>query len=188
MVNIGDEAHGETIMKRYPKRPEILRRYAQDILRRAKAYTVPVPLDKVAKHLGISVNYEPFDGELSGMIAKKGQHAVIGVNSLQSNNRQRFTLAHEIGHYALHDFDVHVDKSFVVRNRDSKSSLAIDHEEIEANRFAAELLMPKDLLEADLDKFEIDIEDAETIQHMARRYGVSEQAMTLRIVNLVRLG
>jgi Zn-dependent peptidase ImmA (M78 family) len=66
--------------------------------------------------------------------------------------------------------------------------MAIDHEEIEANRFAAELLMPKDLLEADLDKFEIDIEDAETIQHMARRYGVSEQAMTLRIVNLIRLG
>src|SRR5688572_23288470 len=113
MANLGHETHGQTNMKRYPKRPEIIRRYAQDILRRAKAYTVPVPLDKVARHLDITVNYEPFDGELSGMIAKRGQSAVIGVNSLQSSNRQRFTLAHEIGHYALHDFDVHVDRSFV---------------------------------------------------------------------------
>lgn len=188
MANVRLAEKEAQIMKRYPKRPEIIRRYATDILKRANAYMIPVPLERVAKHLGVSLTYEPFQGELSGMIAKNGSSVIIGINSLQSMNRQRFTLAHEIGHYILHDFDMHVDRSFVVRNRDTKSAMAIDHEEIEANRFAAELLMPKDFLEADLDKYDIDIEDEAAIKQMADRYGVSLQAMTLRIVNLIRLG
>jgi Zn-dependent peptidase ImmA (M78 family) len=162
----------------------VIRNYVIKILNDSNAYRVPVPLATIAKHLGIFVKYEPYEGELSGMIATQGGHTVIGINSSQSKNRQRFTLAHEIGHYVLHNYNMHVDRSFVIRNRDSKSSMAIDPDEIEANRFAAELLMPKDLLESDLDEFDVDIEDAGTIRHMAERYGVSEQAMTLRLVNL----
>jgi Zn-dependent peptidase ImmA (M78 family) len=193
MGPIGCKEQGYLIMRRYPRKPEAIRPYALDVLARSKSKKPAIDVDKIANFLGLVVNYQPFEGQLSGMIAKRGNTAVIGVNSLQGRNRQRFTVAHEIGHFLLHDFDVHVDKSFAVyktsRNRDENSSLAIDPEEIEANRFAAELLMPQNMIEEDIEKrFDIDIEDAASIAGLAERYEVSEQAMTFRIMNLMRIG
>ena len=61
--------------------------------------------------------------------------------------RQRFTIAHEIGHFLLHtDEDVHIDEKRPIGRRDDLSSQAVDACEIEANQFAAELLMPESLV------------------------------------------
>ena len=68
-----------------------------------------------------------------------------------------------------------------INRRDEVSSQATDAEEIEANRFAAELLMPYDMIMADLMESDLDIEDEVALRDLAERYGVSLQAMTLRI-------
>src|SRR3954470_4270018 len=79
----------------------------------------------------------------AGEQPKQGRY-IIGINSSHPETRKRFTIAHEMGHLVLHQLDqVHVDKQFLVKLRDDISSQAIDPHEIEANAFAAALLMPE---------------------------------------------
>jgi predicted transcriptional regulator len=94
----------------------------------------------------------------------------------------------------LHDLDLHVDHNFrvrrggdaaaAVRRRDGTSSLAIDPLEIEANRFAAEILMPYDMMWSDLARADFDYENVEEVKPLARRYIVSPQAMLHRVANI----
>lgn len=119
------------------------------------------------------------------MLFREGSRAIIGVNSLHPKSRQRFTIAHELGHLELHETgEIHIDHRFLARRRDGVSSLAIDQDEIEANNFAAELLMPKFMLENDLAKLQVDYEDEELPRWLADRYKVSLQAMAIRLSNL----
>jgi Zn-dependent peptidase ImmA (M78 family) len=119
------------------------------------------------------------------MVYRDGDRIVVGVNSLHHPNRQRFTIAHEIGHLLLHrGKEVHIDRTFRVNLRDDVSSKAVDQEEIQANRFAAELLMPRGMLIEDLKTQQIDYENEEALGELAKRYRVSLQAMTFRLANL----
>ena len=161
------------------------------MLKAADVKGPPVPVAAIASSLGATVRYAPFKGELAGMLIREDADggAVIGVNSLHHSNRQRFTIAHECGHLRLHPGRrTYVDRSFRINRRDEVSSQATDAEEIEANRFAAELLMPYEMIKRDLMVYRPDIEDEEELRELADRYGVSLQALTLRIRNVVENG
>jgi Zn-dependent peptidase ImmA (M78 family) len=145
-----------------------------------------VPVDKIAESLGAIVRFSPYEGELAGMLVRIKKQIIIGVNSLHHPNRQRFTIAHECGHYLFHKGeDIHVDRTFQVNRRDEVSSLAVDPDEIEANRFAAELLMPFDMIMSDLHERSIDVENEQELKELAQRYQVSVQALTHRITSLL---
>ena len=147
-----------------------------------------MPIAAIASTLGATIRYAPFKGELAGMLIREDAEgsAVIGVNSLHHSNRQRFTIAHECGHLRLHKGRrTYVDRSFRINRRDDVSSQATDAEEIEANRFAAELLMPYKMIQEDIVTYRPDIEDEDELRELADRYGVSLQALTLRIRNVV---
>jgi Zn-dependent peptidase ImmA (M78 family) len=144
----------------------------------------PVPIDRILRAAGVVVQYGPFDGELSGMAFIKDGKSIIGVNSLHASTRQRFTLAHELGHILLHRpvleaSGVHVDKGSL--RRDSLASEGVDDWEIEANNFAAELLMPEPLLAAALDGHNLDFEDEGAVQALARKFKVSTMALQFRV-------
>lgn len=162
-----------------------IRKEAQELLKKYKIKSPPVPVEKLAEALGAQIRYSPFEGELAGMLLRGNGEIVIGVNSLHHVNRQRFTVAHECGHLLFHKGDVHIDRSFRINRRDASSSLAVDPQEIEANRFAAELLMPYDMIIADIHEGGIDAESEDELSELATRYQVSLQAMTLRINNLL---
>jgi len=105
------------------------------------------------------------------------------VNSRHHPNRRRFTIAHELGHFRLHrGVAIHIDEDFRVNLRDEDSSKGVSWEEVEANRFAAELLMPTGFLFQDVEKFK-NI-DKQAVQNLARRYRVSSQSMEIRLANL----
>jgi len=110
---------------------------------------------------------------------------IIGVNALHHPNRQRFSAAHELGHHELHaqeiEKKVHVDKGFRVLLRDDVSSRGVDPLEIEANAFASELLMPRDLLAGVLDASGLDLEDDAGIELLAKKFRVSASAMRFRL-------
>lgn len=172
---------------------ETIRPHALRLLKDCNINTSPVPVNKIAEKLGASIRYSPFqderNNELAGMLIRGDDQVVIGVNSLHHRNRQRFTIAHECGHLLLHKgTEVYIDRSFRVNKRDRLSSQAVNPEEIEANRFAAELLMPFDMVLKDLQDHDIDIEGGEgaELKALADKYQVSVQAMTLRITNLLR--
>ena len=145
----------------------------------------PVPVDVLAGQLGALVRYSPFEGEISGVVVRHDDQIIIGVNSLHHPNRQRFTIAHEIGHMLLHRGEaVHVDRTFRINLRNDISSQAVDPKEIAANRFAAELLMPEHMLVVDLKGQVIDFENEEDLRRLAAKYRVSLQALTFRLANL----
>lgn len=160
---------------------------AKGLLDRLSIKSAPVSVEKIAKALGAQVRFSPFDGELSGMVYIKDGVPIIGVNSLHHPNRQRFTIAHELGHLELHremiTSAVHVDKAFPALMRDSTSATGTEEIEIQANQFAAELLMPRELINQALAGKQFDIDDDAPIEELAKRFRVSKQALEYRIRN-----
>jgi Zn-dependent peptidase ImmA (M78 family) len=154
-----------------------------EIIERFRVRKPPVPVDRIVKKLGLSLVSLPAGDEISGAIIRNGDSVVIAVNPLHHLNRQRFTIAHELGHYFLHEeLAEHVDQSFRIAWRNADSSKAVNWLEIEANRFAAELLMPTDFLRRDLDALR-KIEKR-TVALLAAAYKVSPEAMKIRLTNL----
>ncbi|MGO6695792.1 ImmA/IrrE family metallo-endopeptidase [Rhizobium johnstonii] len=159
---------------------------ATELLAQFNVLSAPVPVDRIVRGMGITVQYAPFDGDLSGMAFVKDGKKVIGVNSLHSVTRQRFTIAHELAHFVLHlerlETKVHVDKG--VLRRDTLASEGTDDVEIEANTFAAEFLMPKSLLVTALAGKNLDLEDDEAIASFAKKFKVSPMALQYRLQQL----
>ncbi len=147
----------------------------------------PVPVDQITKQLGLILCALPGEDDISGAIMRKDGRTVIAVNPAHHSNRQRFTIAHELGHYFMHEQLLeHVDQNFRVAWRKANPSGGVNWIEVEANRFAAELLIPTNFLTHDLDS--LDSIDIRTVAVLANRYGVSKDAMKFRLTNLGILG
>jgi Zn-dependent peptidase ImmA (M78 family) len=162
---------------------------AQKLLKDLGITGPPVRVEKIATKLKARLAFEPFEGkdDISGILYRDGKRAVIGVNSSHSGVRQRFTIAHEIGHLVLHEGELFVDQAVRVNFRDKRSSLAEDRREIEANRFAAELLMPQEMIKREvvkcIAKKKITTEE-ELVAELAKVFKVSAQAMGYRLFNI----
>jgi Zn-dependent peptidase ImmA (M78 family) len=170
-----------------PSRPRYARinKMVDGLLLENNVHSAPVLVETIARNLGATIAYRDFDEDVSGLLVRQGSSAVIGVAKNQSQERQRFTIAHELGHLLLHEGqEVHVDKLFRINFRSKASSTAEDVQEIEANTFAANLLMPRTFLIKDAAKLDLDFEDQGHVQSLALRYEVSAQAMTFRLLNL----
>jgi Zn-dependent peptidase ImmA (M78 family) len=117
---------------------------ARQLLDRIGWAEPPVEPARIAEEvLGVLIATVSMQSDMSGMLVRETDRVVIGVNDSHSASRQRFTIAHELGHLHLHKGrPVIIDSDVRVNFRDGVSSLATDREEIEANRFAAALLMP----------------------------------------------
>jgi Zn-dependent peptidase ImmA (M78 family) len=110
---------------------------------------------------------------------------VIGINQDHPKNRQRFSIAHEVGHWCLHrsTSSVFVDTSSVFF-RDKESSEGVRMQEIEANRFAAALLMPEQELRDAVGPAHLDPFDEVAFRRLAARFAVSIQALSIRLARL----
>ena len=162
-----------------------IQQLADALLVEAGVTAPPVPVEDIIRSRGIAIQPAANLGDVSGLVLRKGKEIVIGVNKKQVATRQRFTLAHELAHALLHHGEeVRFDKDFRVNLRSEVSGLGIDVKEIEANFFAACLLMPRRLLESDPDAALVDVEDAQAVAKLAKRFGVSAHAMSIRLGNL----
>ncbi|MDZ4257886.1 MAG: ImmA/IrrE family metallo-endopeptidase [Gemmatimonadales bacterium] len=173
---------------KYISREDIERR-AHELLRSHDAYEVPVPLELVAHRLGLKVQRVPLGESISGVLVLSDGGGMIGVNSDQPEVRQRFTIAHELGHFLLHKgkSELFIDRTFVAF-RNSSSATGKERVEIQANQFAAALLMPEELLSREAMDMVIDLAEGDLINTLADRFGVSSQSMTFRLENLKMLG
>lgn len=114
--------------------------------------TYPVDVDRLAASLGISVVYVAMPEDVSGALVRKGDLYVITINQRHPRTRQRFTLAHELGHYIHHrpiiGDGVNDSKTYRTTASDTHFNPRILPEhETEANQFAASLLMPMDIVD-----------------------------------------
>lgn len=173
-----------------PRPPRNIEQKAAEVLRDLRIDGPEVDVQRIAEAHGALVRYVSTDDDVSGMLHRdQGGRPVIGINAAHHSNRQRFTLAHEIGHLLLHEGETYLDTPrMAVRMRDERSATGTDLEEIQANKFAAALLMPVAFLRRDLRDPRLvralpHLDDDE-FARLANRYGVSTQALTLRLVNL----
>lgn len=148
-------------------------------------YEIPVDVRTIANSLGIIVHNLQLERSVSGMLVIQGESAAIAVNDTDSSPRQRFSIAHEIAHYLLHKehADLFVDGASIYY-RDASSSEGTRFQEIDANAFAGELLMPKNAVIKRLENQPLHVLDDDAIIELAHYFGVSIQAMTIRLDRL----
>ena len=162
------------------------RKAARALLNRHGVKAAPVPIERIVKSCGIRVEYAPLDSELSGLAHIRDDVPIVGINTLHAPTRRRFTLAHELAHVQLHRHEleraVHVDRGSL--RRDALAAAGVDRIEIEANTFAAELLMPTELLRSALKGRSVDLEDDRAVAALAKRFKVSDAAMRYRLSSL----
>ncbi|EIO4563539.1 TPA: ImmA/IrrE family metallo-endopeptidase [Vibrio parahaemolyticus] len=144
-------------------------------------WQLPVQVEDIARHLGIYISElnsnNPEHFGLSGLAEIINGSRFAYFNRGECRVRQRFTLAHEIGHHMLG----HVTPQNPKHRDDlgAFSGVSNDWEEREANAFAAELLMPKVAIE-----YMVLQKGISDISQLAHDFEVSESAMYYRLKNL----
>jgi len=156
----------------------IIEEKADKILSTYNIDSTPVNVIEIAKKANVLVKYAP-SKEFSGLIYRKDGVAFMAISSSESHVRQRFTIAHELGHFFLHP-----QKDTFVDFRDNEKNIARGLKEVQANQFAAALLMPRKILEKDVKNFSETGITKSAIRFLADKYLVSEDAMTYRLMNL----
>ncbi|MGQ5719910.1 ImmA/IrrE family metallo-endopeptidase [Pseudochrobactrum asaccharolyticum] len=105
----------------------------------------PVRIRSMAEELGLEIHETNLPDNISGKIERGWSNDyIITVNSNHSENRKRFTIAHEIAHYILHR-DLIGDG--IIDNALYRDNRLGDTRERQANRYAATLLMPRPLVQ-----------------------------------------
>lgn len=157
----------------------------------------PIDVEKIAKKYGIEIVRGQFSGKdgqhVSGVLKIDENGPIIAIQSSESIERQRFTIAHEVCHFLLHKSEkLYIDhKNSEVATlmfRDENSSNASSVKEIQANQFAAELLMPseeiREYMKERITKESNDESVLDLIKELASMYQVSAAAMTIKIGRL----
>jgi len=158
-------------------RSRLAREKATNILSMYQINEAPIDVEFIAKQLSFEVHLFSFPDEISAAIKTIGSLKVIGVNDKHPKARQRFSVAHELGHYLSGHEEFDEDKRAFVDPSKKFLNPQFRQEE-EADEFAAELLMPESLLTQDVLTNHLDLPE------LVKKYEVSEQAMTIQLVNL----
>ena len=159
-----------------------------NIVRNALSLEVPISLENLIEKIEsfgcrcVPVDSEELKVDAEMMISGAGE---IEIRYLQNKPKYRvlFSIAHELGHLFLHyitDEDW-AEKKNVVFQRNGKSS----KQELEANEFAAELLMPEEMF-LEVCKENMSDDKRINIAEVANYFNVSIQAATVR-GNVLRL-
>lgn len=151
-------------------------REAMDIISRHQT-CAPVDVLAIARDLGLEVyRVQGWPDDISGMIKADPERGgksgyAIYVNGKHPETRRRFTIAHEIGHFVLHPEKIGDGITDDALYRSKLSSAT----EVQANRFAADLLMPEDLLRDAIKQ------GIETVEELANHFNVSRSSMSIRL-------
>jgi Zn-dependent peptidase ImmA (M78 family)/DNA-binding XRE family transcriptional regulator len=151
-------------------------RAASETRKKAALDAVPVDVKAVARKLGVAMFFRPLPDALSAFLLRGEGRSIIGVNANQPLVRQRFSAAHECGHFVLGHTDESVFDYAVPATSDGEPPGYDWKNEREANTYAAELLMPRVHLQQDA--------VTTSLSRLARRYEVSQEAMSFRLQNL----
>jgi len=144
--------------------------------------SAPVNVLEIPKHLGIEFKKAFLPTGISGMLERSESGFRITTNALDPYTRQRFTLAHELGHFMLHRHLIGVgegvddDRAYRSTETGKYHNTEIGpEEETQANRFAANLLMPIELVEFHRKKLNAGV------SKMAKLFQVSKNSMFIRM-------
>jgi len=161
---------------KYPIFNDVLE-YSEYLLRETSQVDLPINLDIIAKKLNIKI-IETSNIRYEGVLIKQNNESIIILdNMVPDEERPRFTIAHLLGHYVI---PWHNKSSFYCREKGTSTLKSEDPLEIEANEFAAALLMPGNHLKRDILGKRTPIDQLETIA--INNYHVSLFALANRLV------
>ena len=153
---------------------------ADQVLKENFINNPPIDVYEIAKNEGLDIEIKDFGDEfnnISGYI--KPELRKIFVNSRDSENRKKFTIAHELGHWILHKEKLESEpEKYAVLYRIPLGRAQDDPIEQEANYFAANLLVPEEMLIARRDK--------KTEDELAREFHVSRDVIGYRLSDLMK--
>lgn len=161
-------------------RDEIKKR-ADELISKYDQRIPPINIDLICKKVGIVVHKldlseleKDAERPISGFIIKDDTTNKTGiyVNGQDHKERQKFTVAHELGHYFLHMPDD--ENEFIVSFRGLQNQV-----EREADIFACEILMPDAIMKSVYNEVPFP-----TVSYLAGIFGVSKQAMRIRLDEL----
>jgi Zn-dependent peptidase ImmA (M78 family) len=136
---------------------------------------LPVKVGALAKDLGIIVKKATLSAGISGEIKETNDEVIVRINRHDVKARQRFTIAHEIAHFLLHRDKIGDGITDDILYRSSLS----DELEAQANRLAADIIMPWPLIEESLKELK-GKKVEEKIEIIAGQADVSVTAMKIR--------
>lgn len=138
--------------------------------------TCPIQLIPIAEELGLNVyTVSEWQDNLSGKLQREENSKSkfsIYVNNNHPAVRQRFTIAHEIAHFVLHR-DL-IKNSELIDDALYRSGLS-NALEAEANKFAADLLMPWHLINEKINS------GIDSVSELAKIFNVSNSSMSIRL-------
>ncbi len=164
-------------------------RIAQEIIKQVPDLPIPVPIDELARMLDITdittLETQGFEGGLITDVSRS--EGVILVNQASPIQRQRFTIGHELCHFLCPWHKPRNSNQFLCTFDDMRLASTIntgkaDNMEVEANRFAAHILMPLPHFKKDL-RLRKDV-NIEHILDLATSYKTSKEATTRRYVEV----
>lgn len=148
----------------------------------------PIPVEQIAVAQSIQVVRAKANWTEAGFLLRDGERTILGLNSRHSSQRQRFIIAHVLGHWSFHhQVPLIVDHSVSLPNQHGRiASNASDTQEIEANRFGVELLMPnRFVVDALSTMMTVGVGSrADLIAGLAAQFEVSPDAMSCQLINL----
>ena len=168
-------------MSSIPSKHEI-----KDASRLLDHFNCPVDLNAILNQYKINLHMADMEQEVSGFLIIKSTGAEIAINKVHHLNRQRFTIAHELGHFFLHSEKTKefIDMTPTIYMRNIDSHTGTIQIEIDANKFAAELLMPEKYLKKNIEQKNIDMFDDIFLHKLANELKVSIQALSIRLSTL----
>ncbi len=136
-----------------------------------------ITVKEIAAVRGAFVKERSLTGSEARLV-RKGSIGIITINDMiPENSRRRFAIAHELGHFELHNSSqllvCNEEDMFIWNHR--------KNQEVEANEFAANLLMPKHLF---LRFLQCKTPNIEHIREVANEFRTSLTATALRYVGL----
>jgi len=139
----------------------------------------PVPVEELIEFQGLGLILSEFtDGEISGVIDLNKKYLYI--NSSDSSQRQRFTIAHELGHWILHRPELAANEEIAVLYRRPLGTVENNVLEQEANCFAANLLVPEVMLRRAIKQVNDKSGNEASDAHLAKIFNVSRSVIGYR--------
>jgi len=133
-----------------------------------------IDVEGIAAYCSAFVVYEPLSGAEARIVGNR-EKAFITVNSRSLRSRQRFSIGHELGHWMWHRGRMALACSSEVQDRKWSGA----DKEVMANKFAADLLMPKQMFRAQAQHKAATLQ---TVSELADQFQTSLTATAIRLV------
>jgi len=135
-----------------------------------------IRLEAIAQHCNATIVHEPLQGSDARLVGYRSR-AIITVNSVSPTYRQRFSAAHELGHWMWDRGKM----AFHCHDKEFDGAVELDNSERRANRYAVELLMPECMFAPMLESHPLALD---TVAHFSEIFRTSLAATGLRIIEL----